>query len=521
MRKQKNRIFISKIESFKIAIDLTYDFLQAQTYPYLFSFYSIIPIIDKIFNLDSFSRYKDFLYYKNIYLPPKDKEGLNLKRISKISLEERRIIKEEINNMLTSILLHEEKNYIQNVKEVIYTSFLDSSSKIDRAIKSLEYKFAILKSMLSKLAFKGGDFAHLAHFGETNDLISYFPFLKDLPDDVKELWFEYSYPIVYELCIKDSLYNEKHLKPEINGWVILIPNSAEQLLRNGRVRNAKILKAALLAKKLGAKIMGMGGLIGSFTKGGHFLSKFLKGIGFTTGHSYTLVNILNIIDISCKKFNFNLGDKTIAIVGAAGSIGSGCAKLLVKRGGLKKMILVDSNSIISWKKLNELIGKLKRFRRDTQIILSTNIEDIREADLIIIATNSPFSLVKGNHLRPGAVVIDDSFPKNVSEDVVRSRKDVIFLEGGTVKLPNSFDIYASQEFPTLTEASLNKLLTHKYAYSSFSETLILSFTEHNGNYTLGSGNIDLIEDIEKKAKRVGIFPKLLQCYGKDDKKEED
>jgi len=178
--------------------------------------------------------------------------------------------------------------------------------------------------------------------------------------------------------------------------------------------------------------------------------------------------------------------------------------------------LVDSSSMVSSDKLRQLSSFLKsQLSSKTEIVTSTQIEDIRAADIVIIATNSPFSIISSEHLKLGAIVIDDSFPKNISRELVAARKDVIFLEGGAINFSDDFDILASQRLPSLAEAPLEKLLSHKYGYSSFSETIILAFWQQRKNYTLGSGNTDLISDIQQKAKVLGVIPKILKCYGEE------
>ena len=63
-------------------------------------------------------------------------------------------------------------------------------------------------------------------------------------------------------------------------------------------------------------------MIASFGQGGYYLSERFPKLGFTTGHAYTIGNIIDIAHASSDRTRLPLDEATVAIIGAAGSIGS-------------------------------------------------------------------------------------------------------------------------------------------------------------------------------------------------------
>ena len=67
---------------------------------------------------------------------------------------------------------------------------------------------------------------------------------------------------------------------------------------------------------------------------------------------------------------------------------------------------------------------------------SQNIENVKEADIIITTTSHPDVLLRAEFLKKGAIIIDNSEPSNVSEDLVKQRKDIFVIDGARVSTKN-------------------------------------------------------------------------------------
>jgi predicted amino acid dehydrogenase len=212
-----------------------------------------------------------------------------------------------------------------------------------------------------------------------------------------------------------------------------------------------------------------------------------------------------------KKVSLDLSVSTVAIVGAAGSIGSGIAKL-ISEDKIGETILIDMPNMVSASKLAKLKAALAQINPNNFVMISKNVCDIKNADLIIVATNSPRSLIGSEYLKPGVIVIDDSFPKNVSKDILKTREDIVLLEGGVTQMPK-LNIDASRHMPDLLDLSISKLSSCNQAYGCLAETFILAAFGHRGNYGLGDADPRLAKEIMEKGKRLIFDNAVLQSYG--------
>lgn len=478
-------------------------------YPAVASPYSIISLISQAMGLEVPMMGSGKSPYSIISYFTKLNKDIFLKKGTSLPHRERREIIDEVYDMLAPYLLHEQTSYIELLVSTKYKKTLQDfdEEEIIKFKHILNKKFEILRRFLSKIKFVGGDFSHIAHYGYPEDLYREQSFLKDFDEETSKLWRENSYPIVTEMQLDG--YNAPNKC--IRGWYIFIPNYTEELLKSKPLRQKKLLQAGMLAKALNAKFAGMAGLIASFSKGGRYLSNNIESFGFTTGHAYTIANLYTIIKNVTKEVSLDLSKSVVAIVGAGGSVGSGVAKL-ISENKIKEIKLIDRANMVSSVKLNKLKKILQQINMNNRIKISKNIDDIKEADLIIAATNSPISLIESEHLKSGVVIIDDSFPKNVSRDILRERNDIILLEGGVTQMPK-LNIDVSRHMPDLLDLSISKLISCSQAYGCLAETFILAALAHKGNYGLGDADPALARDIMKKGKRLKFNNAVFQNYG--------
>jgi predicted amino acid dehydrogenase len=145
-------------------------------------------------------------------------------------------------------------------------------------------------------------------------------------------------------------------------------------------------------------------------------------------------------------------------------VGSACAKILARFVGT--LLIID----IKKDELQNLITQLDD--QPARVKGMTNLTDVREADVVIAATNNPHILVTADYLKPGAIVIDAAQPKNVSEEVPRQRPDVLVIESAVVRTPDvnvHFDL----------DLGPGEVL------GCLSETMILTAIGWQGHYSLG------------------------------------
>ncbi len=327
-------------------------------------------------------------------------------------------------------------------------------------------------------------FAFLVHPRNRFDITRKYPLVRFLPKKLVDLFTRLLWPIV--LSKIDGLKDLKTGIP-IPGWVISVPLTAQQMTANRTLALKRIIQSGRLAQNMGAKIVGLGALTSSFSRGGLDLVEHLD-IGVTTGHAFTSYTITNYIDSVQQALGVDKHYLRIAIVGASGSIGSTCAQILV-RNGYKNFILIDVD-----RKINKL-SKLKKQMKDTnslaQIIISSDLGKCKEANFILTATNAPGTIVKNEHVLPGTIIFDDAQPSDISAEVI-ARNDVLVLEAGVISIPfikNNFNFGLKLETDN---------------FSCLGEIVILAAQRWNGHYVLDRATLKKVEETGKLGEQLGI-----------------
>ena len=328
----------------------------------------------------------------------------------------------------------------------------------------------------------------LVHPRDRDDIYKKMPFLKKMPDFVLSLFERYMWPVTV------SKINHKKTG-EIYGFMISIPSTAKTMMYNRSLAKKKIKQALKLGYKKGGRIAALGALTASLTYGGKDV--YDGTINITTGHAYTVINIKNIFKESLRVLNANPEQVKVAIVGAAGSIGSGSAKLFCK-DGVKDFLLVDLER--KKEQLERLASELSEKHRDLDIKISSNLSDLRDRDVIVAATNHPDALIKKEHLSQRAVVIiDDAQPSDL-DPAIFDMDNVLALEGGASKTKN---ITANFPFG----------LCHKDDnYSCMAEGILLLLNSSEDKAHLGPLTDEHIDFISKLSDKYGFRPAEFQNY---------
>jgi fatty aldehyde-generating acyl-ACP reductase len=260
------------------------------------------------------------------------------------------------------------------------------------------------------------------------------------------------------------------------------PLTTEQMIRNPRLARKRVYQTARLAEKMGARIVGLGAFTSIVTKDGKDLQGKLT-VGLTTGNAHSAaIAVQNALNAAALT-NLSLPYSTAAIVGGAGSVGSACAKLLSRL--VAKLILVDIKKEALKKVLQQLQG------HPCQLVGTTCIDAVKEADIIIAATNSPRTLIIAEHLKPGAIVIDASQPQNVSKEIPHQRPDVLVIESAIVNTPG-------------VECNFDLGLGPGEALGCLSESMILTAIGWQGDYSLGKADPQQATEMTKIGRELGF-----------------
>lgn len=247
----------------------------------------------------------------------------------------------------------------------------------------------------------------------------------------------------------------------------------------------KIIQTGRLAQKLGARILGLGAFTSVVGDGGVTISRHLD-IPVTTGDSYTVSIAVGAVREAARQMGIDLKGAQAAVVGATGKIGSVCAEILGR--DVPKMLLIGRRQ----NRLAEVREKVLAAGCQ-EVRTSSQIEDIRQADLVLTVTSALDTIIDAHHLKSGAVVCDVSRPRDVSREVAEMRDDVLVIEGGIVEVPGQVDFHFDFGFPP------------GKAYACIAETMILALERRYESFSLGRQiTLEKVEEITRLAEKHGF-----------------
>jgi predicted amino acid dehydrogenase len=270
---------------------------------------------------------------------------------------------------------------------------------------------------------------------------------------------------------------------KIEGWLLACPLTARQMLHLPLdVVLRKIVQTGRLAERLGASVLGLGAYASAVGDGGLTVARSLE-IPVTTGHSYTVAVAIRTLLNAGRRMGITPEQATIAVVGATGAIGSTCTRLLASHAS--RLILVGRRE-------SRLLSVAERVD-GVAVALSTEVDAIKEADLIISATNASRPVIYSEHLKAGAVICDVALPRDVSPGVAQQRNDVLVVDGGLVEVPGEVDF------------GFNYGLPAGLTYGCMAEAMALALEGRFEDYTLGKElRIEKVREIEQVAERHGF-----------------
>jgi predicted amino acid dehydrogenase len=166
---------------------------------------------------------------------------------------------------------------------------------------------------------------------------------------------------------------------------------------------------------------------------------------------------------------------SIGVVGAAGNIGSVMAQLL---GDIaSELVVIHRENVGKSAKFQAVIADIERHSQVSRekILPSSDMNDLRRCDVVVLAVNSSSEIIGPEHLREGAIVLDISVPSVIGAQAIADRPDVTFLFGGHIKLP------LGQELAHPTFARIGGEV-----YACLAETIATALADVRCSFSLGS-----------------------------------
>jgi len=273
---------------------------------------------------------------------------------------------------------------------------------------------------------------------------------------------------------------------EIKGWFLACPYTPRRMMElPERTVYRKIIQTGRLAEKLGAQILGLGAFTSVVGDAGVTIANALA-VPVTTGDSYTVTVAVDAIREAASVMDIPLSAATGAVVGATGAIGQVCAELLSE--DVERLYLIGRRP----EALEELRERLK-VRARAELIVSTSMDVLADAQLILTVTSALDEVIRPEHLQPGSVVCDVARPRDVSAMVAAARDDILVIDGGMVDVPGPVDFHFNFGFPP------------GKAYACMAETIALALEGRFEDYTLGKHlTRERVEEISAMARKHGF-----------------
>jgi fatty aldehyde-generating acyl-ACP reductase len=340
--------------------------------------------------------------------------------------------------------------FVRGVAQFVFDFF--------KTMRSLVGAFADLINL--NLSFyirkKSGTFAFLVHprsndFHGTdvygyNDIFRPFPLLrwmtyivsKDRADRIILRFAKWITPIT--LSRITVRYGRRR---KLQGYLMSTVRTPQQLLgSDARDTRSHMSKLFSLAGSRGVERVGLGALLPAMTKYGALLQTKVidERPAISTGHAYTGYVIVEFIRMLTSRRNTGSPVTRVAIMGAAGSTGVSVVRTLIETwtGPTHiELVLIDLPS--KQLRLQRLLNEARVSGLFADVHTSTSPDALRTCEYIVCVTSAIGSTILPEHVRPGAIVIDDSQPRNTSPSLKQHGVQVIDVLARVQGLDVGFD----------------------------------------------------------------------------------
>ncbi|GAB5602117.1 glycerol-3-phosphate acyltransferase [Thermus sp. FJN-A] len=280
---------------------------------------------------------------------------------------------------------------------------------------------------------------------------------------------------------------------EVLCHLISAPLLPHQIREKPDLAVKRAIQGARLAKELGATVVGLGAFWSVVGEKGKLVQEAVPGIQVTNGGAYTAGTVRAAIPQILAHFaqgGKDLKAVTAAVVGANGVVAFGIARQIAPLVG--KLILVGRDPERLKRAAESLRKNLERKGETPELVVTTEIAAIREADLVFTATSDPNPVIHPEHVKPGAWIYDEGVPPDV-HPAVRGVPGVRVIPGGVVRLPGEARATLDLHFgaPDQVPACL-------------AETMILAAEEAFDRKSLGG---------EVKAENIQFFVERAEALG--------
>jgi predicted amino acid dehydrogenase len=285
---------------------------------------------------------------------------------------------------------------------------------------------------------------------------------------------------------------------EVEGYLLGLGATPRELMRRKPgFAYRRLIVASRMAQQRGAQIMGLG----AFTKvvgDAGITVAYKSDIAITSGNSLTVVATLEAAKQAVLKMGGRVDQGRAVVIGATGSIGSVCSRLLAQ--AIQDVVLVAPRP----EKLIPLKETIEAETPGARVVIATDAgPHLADADLVVTTTTAVGEkVIDVLKLKPGCVVCDVARPPDVTEEDAGLRPDVLVIESGEVLLPGEPDFGFDIGLPP------------GVAYACLAETAVLAMEGRYENFTLGRNiEMDKVKEMYRLFKKHGLQLEGLRSFG--------
>jgi len=289
--------------------------------------------------------------------------------------------------------------------------------------------------------------------------------------DTLEKALAYAPPFIYSKV--EGIRSPTGVQAE--GWLISVGGTPREIMAHSpEFTYRRLLDAAALARRLGAQIMGLGAFTKVVGDAGVTVARRAP-LPITTGNSYSASAALWAAHDALLRLGLvrrpRRGERArfkAMVVGATGSIGAACARLLVRAAREVHLVSPESAKLLALKE--SILQEVP----DARLVLSASADrTLAQMDLVVTATSGAGRKVLDiMKVKPGCVITDVARPLDLAAEDVARRPDVLVIESGEIRLPG--------------EVRMKPIgLPPGVAYACLAETVVLALEGRFENFTVG------------------------------------
>ncbi len=367
----------------------------------------------------------------------------------------------------------------------------------DKLKKNFELMLFAIEEMLTTQRYKNirdrrcSDLKGFAVIGHPYNFQHLIRYLKHFKPDLKLPRQEFLSKI-FEMTPAYRSYDIRGFRSktgqEVNGYFIMCPIIPDMLQYSMEKVVEKVVEACKVAEKLGVGIVTLGGFTSiAGEKFGKSLTHYVN-VPVTTGNVFTVALTIQGICKASLMMGIDLDKANVTVIGGTGDIGGSCAQLLADRvrqvtiTGRSEKNLMEAERVLSYR--GKAVIKTSR----------DNNTAIRDADIVLAAASVSASMIDFSCFKPGSIICDVGYPKNISYTECK-RNDILIFSGGIASLPGDFDLGFDIGMPS-----------PRTLYGCFSEAILLDLEERYENFSWGRGTTtrEKVEYIQKIGEKHGF-----------------